>query len=610
MKVTRSATPKKTRSPAVKKAPSKRAVKKAPSNKAKGASSIVPQIFQWRFYCVGFLLALLVAALVWHLMNIQILPGADRGFEFLQNQGLARTLRTESIPAYRGVISDRNGEPLAVSTPVVSIWAHPKELLAAEEQWAPLLKTLGLNQKKLREKLNRYRHKEFVYLQRHMPPADSQVILDLEVSGVYGQEEYRRFYPAGEVAAHLVGFTNIDDQGQEGLELAYEQWLSGVRGEKQVLKDLRGRTIKNIGLLQEEKPGKDIRLSIDLRLQYLAYRELKAAVQGHNAKSGSLVLLDTYTGEVLAMANQPSFNPNDRRRLSPSALRNRAMIDQFEPGSTMKPLTVMAALETGRYTPESKIDTNPGYVQVGRKTLVDPVNYGVIDVTKIITKSSQVGLTKVSLSLDGDTIRDMFYRLGVGQDTGTGFPGESIGLLPSYTRWQPIVQANFSFGYGLTLTTLQLAQVYNVIASGGIKKPVSVLKLDQSPELERVISEKVADQAIGMLKTTVNKGGTATRAKLDSYTVAGKTGTIHKVGKQGYADDRYVSLFAGFAPADNPRVVAVVMINEPSKGKYFGGEVAAPVFARVVDGALRLLQVPPANTQQQLGQLVATQEAK
>jgi cell division protein FtsI (penicillin-binding protein 3) len=554
---------------------------------------VTATIFRWRFYGVAAVLIFLVLSLVWHLVKLQVLPDAHRGFEFLQGQGLARTLRTESIPAYRGVITDRYGEPLAVSTPVVSLWANPKELLAVPERWKELSAHAGLAVGSLEEKLQRYSSKEFMYLQRQMAPADAQKILSLKIKGVYGQQEYQRFYPAGEVAAHLVGFTNVDDQGQEGLELAYNQWLTGTPGKKQVLKDLSGRVIKDVALLETAASGKDIALSIDLRLQYLAYRELKAAVKAHGAKSGSVVLLDVATGEVLAMANQPSFNPNDRSGLKIDALRNRAITDQFEPGSTMKPLTIMAALETGRYFPYTTVDTNPGYFKVGSKTLLDPVNYGVMDLTKIITKSSQVGLTKVSLDLDPNAIRDMFFRLGLGQSTGTGFPGESLGLLPSYMRWQPIVQANFSFGYGLTLTALQLAQAYSVIADSGEKKPVSILKIDRQPASEKVIDEKVALQMIDMLKTVVLSGGTAKNANLEDYTVAGKTGTIHKVGQQGYADDRYTSLFVGFAPADKPRLIAVVVVNEPSRGKYYGGEVAAPVFAKVMERSLQLMQVPP-----------------
>ena len=550
-------------------------------------------IHRWRFYGVALVLACLFVALLIHLLRLQVVPSTKQGFEFLQSQGLARTLRTESIPAYRGVITDRYGEPLAISTPVVTLWANPEELIQSESQWLMLTDALGIKLDDFSKKLQRYKNKEFMYLRRQLAPADAEKVLALNIKGVYGKKEYQRFYPAGEVASHLVGFTNIDDQGQEGVELAYDQWLTGNSGSKQVLKDLSGRTIKNVALKQSAASGKDIALSIDLRLQYLAYRELKAAVKAHAAQSGSVVMLDALTGEVLAMVNQPSFNPNDRRRLNVAALRNRAVTDQFEPGSTMKPLTIMAALETGRYSPDTKIDTHPGFYKVGRKTLLDPVNYGVMDLAKIIKKSSQVGLTKVSLDMEAGTIRDMFFRVGLGQSTGTGFPGESLGLLPNHVRWQPIVQANFSFGYGLTVTPLQLAQAYSVIANEGVKTPVSILRRNAPPESSAVIDKKVTRQMVDMLKTVVQSGGTATRANLSTYTVAGKTGTIHKVGRQGYADNRYISLFAGFAPADNPRVIAVVVIHEPSRGKYYGGEVAAPVFAHVVERSLQLLQVPP-----------------
>jgi cell division protein FtsI (penicillin-binding protein 3) len=551
------------------------------------------KIVRWRFYFVLIALLGLMLALVWHLASIQVMPNESRGYEFLQKQGLVRTLRLETIPALRGVITDRNGEPLAISSPVVSLWAQPQELRLSIERVPELSEKLSIPPEVLKKKLLRFENKEFMYLRRHMAPADAEDILALEIPGVYEQREYRRFYPAGEVAAHLVGFTNIDDKGQEGLELAFDKWLTGEAGKKQVLKDLRGRIFKNVSLISEASTGNDIALSIDMRLQYLAYKELKEAVTAHNAESGSVVLLDAKTGEVLAMVNQPSYNPNDRSGLKVNAMRNRAMTDQFEPGSTMKPLTVMAALETGRFNPNTKIDTNPGFLRVGKKTLLDPVNYGVIDVGKIIQKSSQVGLTKMSLDLDGDVIRDMFFRVGLGQATGTGFPGEAVGVLPGYTKWQPIVQANFSFGYGISLTTLQLAQAYSVIANDGKKTPVSLLKLNANVESTSVVEPLIAHQVGAMLERVVQKGGTGTRADIPAYYAAGKTGTIHKVGRGGYADDRYMSLFAGYAPANNPRIIAVVAINEPSAGQYFGGEVAAPVFSALMEHGLRILQVVP-----------------
>lgn len=554
------------------------------------------QLARWRFLFVVLVLLALAGLLLAHLARVQVLPGEEKGFEFLQTQGEARTLREERIAAYRGVITDRNGEPLAVSTPVLSLWANPK--LVPGHAVEPLAQALGIKPGQLRQRLEANASREFIYLKRHLPPQDANKVLALDIPGVSAEQEYRRYYPAAEVAAHLVGFTNVDERGQEGIELAYDAWLEGHAGSKQVLRDLKGRNIKEVALLKAAESGKDLALSIDLRLQYLAYRELKAAVQAHQAKAGSIVVMDVSTGEVLAMANQPSYNPNDRSNLTPAALRNRAITDQFEPGSTVKPITIMAALEAGTVSPHTTIETSPGYIRVGKKTLLDPVNYGTIDVTKIITKSSQVGLTKVALKLQPEVIRNMYARLGFGQVTDSGFPGESAGQLPNYTRWQPIVQANYAFGYGLTVTALQLAQAYTTIATGGVKKPVSVLRLDALQAGERVVEPRYTGQLVDMLKTVVQPGGTAIRANLETYPVAGKTGTAHKVGPNGYEASRYRSLFAGMAPADDPRLVVVVVIDEPGAGKYFGGDVAAPVFARVADSALRTLQVPPILNQQ------------
>jgi len=505
----------------------------------------------------------------------------------------ARTLRTQKETAMRGMITDRYGEPLAVSTPVTSLWADPQKLIKQEADWSAISEYMGIERSVFVDRLKRFQSKEFMYIKRRLAPADAQRFMAKKIPGIYSQREYRRFYPAGEAAAHLVGFTNVDDQGQEGLELAYDSWLTGTPGEKQVLKDLQGRVIKGVSQIQSMEAGKDIVLSIDLRLQHLAYRELKAAVKAHGAKSGSIVMLDVKTGEVLAMVNQPSYNPNARKQLKVGAMRNRALTDQFEPGSTMKPLTIMAALEAGQIDTQTEIDTSPGRIRVGRKTLLDPVNYGVMDIQKILQKSSQVGTTKISLGLEGSAIRDMFFRVGLGQDTGTGFPGEAVGRLPDYATWQPIVQANYAFGYGLTLTPLQLAKAYSVIANQGIKTPVSLLKATELPRQERVVDPQVASNVANMLQSVVLQGGTGTKAALTSFTAAGKTGTIHKVGSNGYEDERYQSLFSGFAPADDPQVVAVVLIDEPSRGQYFGGEVAAPVFSRLVESSLRLLQVEP-----------------
>lgn len=555
------------------------------------AKQIKAPISPWRFRLVVAGLSALAAVLVWRALTLQVLD-VDRGYRFLQGQGNARTNRTEVIPAHRGMISDRNGEPLAVSTPVASIWANPQELLQAQGQWSVLANSLNMNLADLSSRVKRYGNSQFMYLRRHVAPAEADAILAKKVPGVYVQREYRRFYPAGEVTAHLLGFTNIDDRGQEGLELAYNDWLMGHPGKKRVLKDLYGNIIREIDAGEAARPGKDLKLSIDLRLQYLAYRELKSALNRTGAKAGSVVIMDSETGEVLALVNQPSYNPNNRSQINSSALRNRALTDMFEPGSTMKPLTLVAALESGKYQPDTPINTHPGYIKVGSKLLKDHRNYGVLTVSDVLKKSSQVGTTKIALSLDEHDVWDVFNRFGLGRSTGSGFPGESTGVLPNRASWRAIERATFAFGYGMTVTPLQLAQAYSVFANHGVFQPVSLLKRDESDERKQVISAKIARQVVDMLETVTETGGTATRARVDAYRVAGKTGTSHKAEAGGYAEDRYFSIFAGLAPATNPRVVAIVTIDEPD-GDYFGGLVAAPVFSKVVADALRLLNIAP-----------------
>jgi len=552
-------------------------------------------VAQWRFVSVISVLVLLVVVLLWHVAQLQVVSSdssEDKGFQFLQKQGDARSVRLEKIPAYRGVITDKYGEPLAVSTPVVALWVNP-ERITDNVPLAAMAAALSMTEAKLRKKLSENSDKKVVYLKKNVSPHQAEAILAHKWPGLYGQTDYKRFYPAGEVASHLVGSTYINEDGQEGVELAFNEWLEGVPGTKKVHRDRKRRIIKDVGLVRAPQSGRDLRLSIDLRMQYLAYRELKNAVSLHKAKAGSVVLLSVKTGEILAMANQPSYNPNDRTNLNLGSLRNRAVTDSFEPGSTVKPFTVLAALESGQYSPESLVDTAPGYIKVNQKTLFDSDDYGLIDLTKIITKSSQVGITKVALSLDFQSIHDMYTRLGLGYSTSVGLPGERVGVVPNKTNWTDIERANFAFGYGVSVTALQLAQAYNVIAAHGEKKELSLFRLDQEPVSERVLDVKTADEIIAMLKTVAMPGGTAKRAQIDGYPVAGKTGTVHKVGSKGYADARYRSIFAGMAPANDPQVVAVVVIDEPSAGKYYGGEVAAPVFSTVVEGALRLMRVPP-----------------
>ncbi len=556
------------------------------------AKQVTEPVPVWRLLVMVLGLAALACMLVWRTLHLQVLD-ADRGREFLQGQGNARTIRTEQIPAHRGMITDRNGEPLAVSTPVASIWADPKELVAAMGRLPELAQLLGLNRNELREKIERVAGRRFVYLRRHLTPAEAEKVLSAGIPGVYMQREYRRYYPAGEVTAHLIGFTNIDDRGQEGLELAYDEWLRGTPGSKKVLKDLYGHIIRDLDDGRAASPGNDLQLTVDLRLQYQAYKELKLALQRSQAKAGSVVMLDARTGEVLAMVNQPGFNPNNRSELRLAALRNRAVTDVFEPGSTVKPFTVVAALESGKFNQDSVIDTSPGYMRIGSKTLVDPVNYGELNLEGMLKKSSQVGISKLSLALNEQWVWDVFQRIGLGRSTGIGFPGESNGLLPNRPKWLPIERANFAFGYGLSVTALQLAQAYGVLANGGVLQPVSLIQRAQAAESYRVIEEPVARSVSRMLESVIRPGGTGTRARINAYRVAGKTGTVHKIGEGGYADDRYLSLFVGMAPASDPRVVTVVTIDEPESGKYYGGEAAAPVFSRVTGEAMRLLNIAP-----------------
>ena len=412
--------------------------------------------------------------------------------------------------------------------------------------------------------------------------------------GISAKKTYKRFYPAGEVTAQLVGFTNYKDVGQEGMELAYDDWLTGEEGEKKVVIDRSKRVINDISLIKAAKPGEELRLSIDLRVQYAAYRALKKSVKKHNAKSGSVVVLDVLTGEVLAMVNQPSFNPNDRTHLRQDAVRNRAMTDLMEPGSTVKPFTMMAALESGKFSPETLINTSPGYLKVDYKTFVDPVNYGELSLAGVLAKSSQVGTTKIALELNPEFTRELFQRVGFGEVIGSGFPGETVGNLPAYRKWDQVTQATFAFGYGLSVSSLQLARAYSVLANDGVLKDVSLVALDSEPTSQRVIDAEISQKVRQMLRAASGVSGTGKRAMIDGYSVGGKTGTLHKVkAGGGYDESRYMSAFAGLSPAVNPRLVTVVVIDEPRDGSYFGGLVAAPVFSEVTGSALRLLQVTP-----------------
>lgn len=544
--------------------------------------------WRWRAHLIAAGYMLTAALLIWRAVELQVLDN-----QFLQDQGDARHLRTDVIQAHRGMITARNGEPLAVSTPVDSVWVNPKELQNLDSDLSRLAYLTGLEPGVLKQKVTERLERDFVYVRRHMSPNDAARITSEEIPGVYLLREYRRFYPASEVTAHMLGFTNIDDEGQEGLELAFDDWLRGRNGAKRVLRDRLGRTVENVENIRSPEPGKTLVSSIDLRIQYLAYRELKAVIQENNAKSGSIVVVDSKTSEILALANQPSFNPNNRDSLIGEHYRNRAVTDQFEPGSSFKPFPIAAAIEAGRVTPDTLIDTSPGILKVGGYAVEDERNYGVIDVTTVLKRSVNVGASKIALSLKGDYLWSTLTRFGFGSPTGSGLPGESTGKLAHYQRWRPIGQATLAYGYGVAVTPLQLAQAYSIIAEDGVRKPLSILVNNKRPHGESIISAKTARTVRGMMEAVVSSDGTGHRAAVDGYRVAGKTGTARKAIAGGYSTERHVSIFAGMAPVSDPRLVAVVVIDEPSTGNYYGSVVAAPVFSRVMSGALRLLDVPP-----------------
>ncbi len=550
-------------------------------------SQIDMQFFTGRRWFMLCLFLIASVGLVFRIVQLQLL---DK--DFLQDRGDARYLRTVSIPAYRGVIEDRNGEPLAISTPISTIACNPKKMVLDKSRWGELAKALDMPFAKLEDMITQRAKRESIYLKRQVTPELAEKVRALKIPGVFEEKEYRRFYPAADVAAHVVGFTGIDDKGQEGMELAFDQMLQGEAGAKRVLRDLAGHTIENVESVKTAQPGRNLTLSIDKRIQYLAYRELTAAVLGHKAKSGSIVVMDAHSGEILAMVNQPSYNPNNRYELKAEHYRNRAVTDVFEPGSTMKPFTVATALEIGEYKPGTMIDTRPGRYKVGRELVRDIHNYGLIDVSTVIKKSSNVGVSKIALSMEAETLWNTFQKVGLGTTSGIGFPGEVSGRLRDYSSWRDFEQATMSFGYGMSVTTLQLAQAYTVFANDGLMTMPSLLKVGESEESIRVMSPKTARQVLEMMEGVV-QDGTAKQAQILGYRVAGKTGTAHKSSPDGYQEDRYQSVFAGIVPVSNPRLVAVVMIDEPSQGEYFGGKVAAPAFARLMGETLRLLNISP-----------------
>nr|WP_290695182.1 penicillin-binding transpeptidase domain-containing protein [Halomonas sp. UBA3074] len=562
------------------------------SSQRRGGTSrqapIAPPLGGGRFVFILLAIGLASAILIGRITLLQVI---DR--PFLQSQGDARTLRHEAIPAHRGMITDRNGEPLAISTPVVTLWANPQELPEDAIQRVMLAQALGMTMEDFESRVARFSEHEFMYLRRQMTPAAAQQILNLRTPGVYPQREYKRYYPAGEVAAQLLGVTNVDDIGQEGLELSYQPYLAGHPGQRRVIKDRRGRLVRELGVINEAQPGGELTLAIDQRIQYMAYRELRAAVAENEADGGVLVMMDARTGEVLAMANLPSYNPNNRAGLDPRGLRNQAIVDVFEPGSVMKPLAMAAVLESGVVNRDAVVDTSPGWMRLDQFTIRDFRNYGELDLPGILEKSSNVGMSRLALQLSDTAIWEKYNQLGLGQAPGTGFPGESTGSLPAPVRWSRSERATLSYGYGLSVSALQLASAYTALANDGVRLPPSLLRLSEPPQGIPAIEPTVANDLLNILETSVAAYTGGRRARVEGYRVGGKTGTVRKIGQQGYTTDAYRSVFAGIAPISDPRIVTVVMIDHPKAGEFYGGAVAAPVFSSVTGNALRLLDVPP-----------------
>ncbi|WP_019626885.1 penicillin-binding protein 2 [Thioalkalivibrio sp. ALJT] len=547
------------------------------------------QISGGRLKVVIGVFAIASAALLLRAIDLQVLER-----DFLTQQGEQRQVRTLIESAHRGMITDREGEPLAISAPVQTAWANPQDLLDQRDRWDELAAVLEVEPDWLAERIESRAEREFIYLRRHMLPAQAERVAALRVQGVGLNREFRRYYPHGAATSHVLGYTNIDDQGQEGVELAFDYWLSGQPGSKRVLRDRHGRTIRDVASIRPARDGHTLALTLDQRLQYLAYRELKAAVTEHNARGGSAVLLDARSGEVLALVNQPGFNPNNRGAIRSDRARNRAITDTLEPGSVMKPFTVAAALDAGAVDPNATLDTGPGTMRVGRLTVRDLRDYGTIDLTTLIARSSNVGATQLALATPADRLWQTLHQAGFGQAPGTHFPGEASGRLRDFTTWREVEQATLAYGYGLSASTLQMAAAYTAFANNGKRIPVRLVRTaDDLREPARVMAPETAQQVLAMMEHVIGTEGTARQAAIDGYRVAGKTGTSRKSGPGGYTEDRYYSNFVGLAPASDPRFVMAVVIDEPRAGVYYGGAVAAPVFQRVMASALRMFNVRP-----------------
>jgi len=549
----------------------------------------VPVMVRLPVWRARFALAALLVAFVVLAGRSLYLQSMRTGF--LQEKGEARYSRVLEVPATRGRIVDRNGEALAISTPVKSVWAIPDDVKATPAQMKSLAALMQLDTRELARKLSDA-DREFVYLKRQIPPETAARVAALGIPGIHQQNEYRRYYPGGETTAHVVGFTGVDDAGQEGIELAQQALLAGAAGSRRVIKDRLGQIVEDVGSIRAAQDGRDLTLSLDSKIQNLAFGALKSAVDANKAKAGAIVVLDIGTGEVLALANLPTYNPNNRARLNGAQLRNRVMTDNFEPGSTLKPFTIGLAMQMGKITPQSVIQTAPGTFTIANYTIHDSHPGGAMTVAQVIQKSSNVGAAKIALTLPREDMHDMFRRAGFGAAPRLGFPGEAAGRLREAKTWRPIEQATMAYGHGISVSLIQLARAYTVFARDGDLAPLSLVKTGAPVLGERVFSPEVSRALREMLEAAVQPGGTAPRARIVGWRVGGKTGTAHKQENGGYAPNKYVSSFVGFAPVSAPRLVIAVMIDEPSAGQYYGGVVAAPVFSQVMQGALRLLGVP------------------
>ncbi|NBS58355.1 MAG: penicillin-binding protein 2 [Betaproteobacteria bacterium] len=512
--------------------------------------------------------------------------------DFLQMKGASRFSRVLEVPATRGRILDRNGEAVAISTPVKSIWAIPEDVQASPAQVKSLATLLNVDPAELQKKFSDTT-RDFVYLKRQIPPEQAERIAELGLPGIYSQREYRRYYPGGDGMAHVIGFTGVGDEGQEGIELAFQSSLAGKAGSRRVIKDRRGSIVEDLESIRAAQDGKDLTLSVDGKIQNIAFGALKSAVEFHKAKAGAIVVLDVRSGEVLALANMPSYNPNNRGKLTGAQLRNRVMTDIFEPGSTLKPFTVALAVDEGRVRPDTMIQTAPGKLTIANHTISDAHASGLLSVAQVIQKSSNVGAAKIALGLPKEDMWDLFKRVGFGAQPALGFPGEAQGKVRDWKTWRPIEQATMSYGHGISVSLIQLARAYSIFARDGELAPLTLVRSDMPVAGRRVISVETARALREMLEMAVQPGGTAPRARVMGYRVAGKTGTAHKLENGGYAAHKYISSFVGFAPVSDPRLVIAVMIDEPSNGQYYGGAVSAPVFSQVMQGALRSLGVPP-----------------